>query len=136
MSRRRCRASASLARTFALPMCPWDAAAAACAAFGSIPSRLTNSPAMASTGGVRNSNSHEWRNVTIRLVAPRSPFVDHSQARAAIAGSADFAGAPVTGLNASEEFGTLRAASSERYSITVRRSQLPVLASRQSSAAS
>ena len=90
------------------------------------PATLPAAGTLTIAGGVRNSNSHEWRNVTIRLVAPRSPFVDHSQARAAIAGSADFAGAPVTGLNASEEFGTLRAASSERYSITVRRSQLPV----------
>jgi len=77
-------------------------------------------------GGVRNGNKQAWRNVTIRLVAPRSPFIDHTQARAAIAGSTDFAGSPVVGLNASEEFGTLRADGSEHYSITIHRSQLPV----------
>lgn len=77
-------------------------------------------------GGVRNGNDHDWRNVSIRLVAPRTPFIDHSQARAAIAETPAFAGSPVVGLNASEEFGTLRAQSSERYSITVHRSQLPV----------
>lgn len=77
------------------------------------------------SGGVRNNNTHAWRNVTVRLVSPRSPFVDHSQARAAIAGSPTFVGNLVTGLNAAEEFGTLRARTSEHYSITIRRDQLP-----------
>ena len=90
------------------------------------PATLPTAGNITIAGGVRNGNSQAWRNVTIRLVAPRSPFVDHTQARAAIAGSTEFAGSPVVGLNASEEFGTLRAGGSERYSITVHRSQLPV----------
>jgi hypothetical protein len=90
------------------------------------PATLPTAGNITIAGGVRNRNDHAWRNVTIRLVARHSPFIDHSQARAAIADSVDFAGSPVAGLNASEEFGTLRAQGSERYSITVRRSQLPV----------
>lgn len=90
------------------------------------PATLPTSGNLTLAGGVRNGNAHAWRNVTIRLVVPRSPFVDHSQARAAIVGGTEYAGSPVAGLNATEEFGTLRAKGSERYSITVRRSQLPV----------
>jgi hypothetical protein len=78
------------------------------------------------SGGVRSGNSHPWRNVTIRLVVPRSPFVDHSQARAAITGGNDYTGPLVDGANAIETLGTLPARSSDRYSITIRRSQLPV----------
>jgi len=77
-------------------------------------------------GAVRNSNQHAWRNVTVHILLPRSPFIDHTQARAAIVGNGDYTGSPVAGLNAVEDFGTMRAGARENFSITVRRSQLPV----------
>jgi hypothetical protein len=90
------------------------------------PATLPTAGNLTIAGEVHNRDDHAWRNVTVHVLVPHDPFVDHSQARAAILANGDYTGSRVTGLNAVEEFGTLRAGSSESFSITVRRSQLGI----------
>lgn len=90
------------------------------------PATLPTAGNLTIAGNVRNDDVRTWRNVTVHVLLPRDPFVDHSQARAAILANGDYTGSRVAGLNATEEFGTLRGGSGEGFSITVRRSQLPV----------
>lgn len=90
------------------------------------PATLPSSGNVTIAGVVRNNNDHAWRNVAVRVAISPTPFVDHSEARAAITGTETYTGSPIAAPNATEEFGMLRAKAGERFSITLRRSQLPV----------